>query len=148
MIVQKEETTMDPIKLGGIIKWPIPTTIKETCSFLGFTNFYQQFISNYSTVARPLINLTKKNSQWTWKEFQQKTFEHLKTLFLSKPVHQFPDFSKPFAIAINASLHATKGILLQTNTNGDWHSCFYLSQLFSPAKQNYDVYNQELLVAL
>ena len=39
-------------------------------------------------------------------------------------------------------------ILLQTNPNGDWHSCSYLSQSFSPAEQNYDIYDRELLAVI
>ena len=145
MIIWQGEIAMDPVKLDGIAKWPIPTTVKEVHSFLGFANFYHQFIPNYSSIARPLIDLTKKDLHWTWESSQQKAFKQLKALFLSKLVFWFSNIMKPFAIATNASLHATKGILLQTDTNGDWHPCFYLSQSFSPAEQNYNIYDWELL---
>ena len=50
---------MDPIKPVGIQNWPIPSTVKQVQSFLGFGNFYQKFISHYSDIARPLNDLTK-----------------------------------------------------------------------------------------
>ena len=34
------------------------------------------------------------------------------------------------------------------DANGDWHPCSYLSQSFSPAERNYDIYDQELLAII
>jgi hypothetical protein len=42
---------MDPVKVEGIAKWPILTTIKDVRSFLGFCNFYHSFIANFSAIA-------------------------------------------------------------------------------------------------
>ena len=39
-------------------------------------------------------------------------------------------------------------ILLQADSNGDWHPCSYLSQLFSPVEWNYDIYDHELLAVI
>ena len=40
MIIEEGKIAMDPIKLGGIRDWLIPTTIKQVQSFLGFGNIY------------------------------------------------------------------------------------------------------------
>jgi reverse transcriptase-like protein len=60
VIIGQGKVEMDPMKVEGIAKWPTPTTVKDVRSFLGFCNFYRSFIANFSTVARPLNNLTKK----------------------------------------------------------------------------------------
>ena len=148
MIVKPGQLAMDPVKLDGIASWPTPTKVKDVRSFLGFANFYRQFIPDYSNVARPLIDLTKKNLTWNWSPSCQSAFEALKRLFLSKPVLHLPDLTTPFAIAMDASKSASGTILLQTDSNGDWHPCFYLSQSFSPAEQNYDIYDRELLTII
>src|SRR6266404_1678074 len=44
VILEKGVTRMDPIKILGITDWPIPKTVKDICSFLGFYNFYRAFI--------------------------------------------------------------------------------------------------------
>ena len=134
MIVKPSQLAMDPVKLNGITHWPTPSKVKDICLFLGFANFYCQFISNHSTLAHPLINLTKKNLSWNWTASQQHAFDHLKCLFLSEPILHISDLSSPFAIATNASKYALGAILLQTNPNGEWHPCLYLSQSFSPAE--------------
>ena len=62
MIVKPSQLTMDPVKLNGIAAWPTPAKVKDVRSFLGFANFYRQFISDYSTIARLLLDLTKKDN--------------------------------------------------------------------------------------
>ena len=44
MVIEEGKISMDPGKLRGIRDWPSPTTVKETRGFLGFGNFYRQFI--------------------------------------------------------------------------------------------------------
>ena len=148
MIVQPNQLAMDPVKLNGIAKWPTPTKVKNIRSFLGFTNFYCRFIPNYSNIACPLIDLTKKNLPWTWASAQEMAFSSLKILFLSWPILHLPNPAAPFALTTDASKHASGTILLQTNKNGDWHPCSYLLQSFSPAEWNYNIYDQELLAVI
>jgi hypothetical protein len=53
---------MDLEKVKAIKEWETPTTIKGVRGFLGFANFYQRFIPNFSGIVRPLNNLTKKGT--------------------------------------------------------------------------------------
>ena len=61
LIISEGQVCMDPAKIDAITKWPIPHTVKQVQAFLGFCNFYCHFIKDFSTVARPLFNLTKCN---------------------------------------------------------------------------------------
>ena len=148
MIVKPGQLAMDPVKLNGITAWPTPVKVKDVRSFLGFANFYHQFIPDYSTIAYPLLDLTKKDNRWDWTPTCQQSFDKLKRLFLSWPVLHLPDFAKPFAITTDASKYASSAILLQTDSNGNWHPCSYLSQSFIPAECNYDIYDRELLAII
>jgi Reverse transcriptase (RNA-dependent DNA polymerase) len=40
VIVGRGQVKMDPVKVKGIMDWPVPTNISELCSFLGFGNYY------------------------------------------------------------------------------------------------------------
>jgi hypothetical protein len=64
MIIEEGKISIDAVKLGGIRDWPVPTTLKQTQSFLGFGNFYRKFISHYSELARPLNDLMKKDKEF------------------------------------------------------------------------------------
>ena len=139
---------MDPTKLDGIRNWPTPTKVKDVRSFLGFANFYRKFIGDYSNIARHLLNLTKKDTPWIWNNSCQNGFNKLKNCLLTKPILHLPDTSKPFAIATDTSKYASGGILLQTDSNGEWHPCSYLSQSFRAAEQNYNIYDREPLAII
>jgi RNase H-like domain found in reverse transcriptase len=110
MIIEEEKISMDAVKLGGIRNWPVPTTLKQTQSFLGFGKFYQKFISHYSEWARPLNNLTKKDKKST---DCQKAFDTMKKQFMEEPVLLMPDQSKPFQIKSDTSKVATDAVLTQ-----------------------------------
>jgi len=148
MIIKPGQISMDKTKLDGVVNWPVPTTLKQVRSFLGFVNFYRKFIAGYSNVARPLIDLTKKDVPFVWLPECQAAFDSLKHSFVSAPVLQMPDKGKPFTIAVDASLYATGGVLMQKDANGDMHPCAYLSQSLSPAERNYQIYDRELLAII
>ena len=46
--------------LTAIMDWPTPKNLKEVQSFLGFANFYRNFILHYSSLTSPLTSLTRK----------------------------------------------------------------------------------------
>jgi hypothetical protein len=60
VIIGNGHVKMDPVKLKGIIKWPIPWNMRELHTILGFGNYYKDFIRDYSSIAHPLHNLTRK----------------------------------------------------------------------------------------
>ena len=55
-----------------------PTTKKEVRSFIGSCSFYRKFLPNFSGIAKPLIDLTKKNTRFKWDEAHQRAFDYLK----------------------------------------------------------------------
>ena len=59
-----------------------------------------------------------------------------------------PDTSRLFYVMTDASLTTTGGILMQKDTNRDLYPCAYHSATFSPAEQNYDIYDRELLAVI
>ena len=139
---------MDPAKLSAIAAWPPPKTVKAVRALLGFCNFYHKFIPNFSHLVAPLTALTCKNVTWTWGSDHQSAFSNLLSLFQTAPVLHLPDVGRPFIVMTDASLLASGGVLMQQDGNGDLHPCAYLSQTFSPAERNYDIYDRELLTII
>ena len=64
-------------KVKAVKEWKTPTKIKEVESFLGFANFYRQFIKNFSHTAK-LLNELKGKKEWKWEKKQQEAFEELR----------------------------------------------------------------------
>ncbi|ESK86043.1 reverse transcriptase-rnase h-integrase [Moniliophthora roreri MCA 2997] len=144
MIIRPGYIRMDPIKLAGIRDWKPPTTVKGVRSFLGFGNFYRKFIRRFSELARPLNNLTKKDTKFKWTKECQTAFDALKWKFLSEPVLIMLDTEKPFLIECDTSKWATGAVLRQQGTDGEWHPCGYISHSLTPTEQNYEIYDREL----
>ena len=118
VIVGQGKVKMDPVKVKGIKDWPVPTTLREVRSFLGFGNYYKDFIRNYSHFARPLHELTKKKSIWQWSDKEQQVFEMLKAKFLSYPVLRNPDPAKRYILDTDASAFATGATISQDFSDG------------------------------
>jgi len=63
VVIGREQVQMENNKVKAVKEWSTPTKIKEVESFLGFGNFYQQFIKNFSHTERPL-NKLKGKKKW------------------------------------------------------------------------------------
>ena len=121
LIISPNGIKMDLKKVEAITAWPIPTKVKEVQSFLGLTNFYRHFVDNFSKVAKPLHELTRKDTEWKWTNKCQNAFEKLKNIFISQPVLSMVDTTKPLRIESDASEYATGAVLSILQDNGKWH---------------------------
>ena len=148
MIIGQGLVCMDPTKLLAIKDWQPPSSVKGIHSFLGFVNFYQKFIPNYSNIVALIVLLTCKDHPWSWTEPQQNAFDTLKAIFSSAPVLCISDVSRPFSLMTDASLLAAGAVLMQADAAGDLHPCTYFSKTFSLAEHNYNIYNRELLAVI
>jgi hypothetical protein len=148
MVIKEGHVTMDPTKLTTINEWQPPTSVKGVHLFIGFCNFYRRFISDFSNIARPLHDLTKKNARWDWTPACEDAFLTIKDTFTRQPVLSMPDISTPFLVMSDASLTATGAVLMQKDSNGNLHPCAYLSKTLSSAERNYDIYDRELLAVI
>src|SRR5271156_3241627 len=148
MVISENQLKMDPVKVAGIADWPTPKTIKDVRSFLGFGNYYRQFIHAYGDLTKPLNDLLKKNVQFEWTQERQDIFELLKKKFQESPVLQMPDMTKPFIVESDASKYASGAVLRQQDSNGDWHPCAYISKSFNETERNYEIYDRELLAII
>ena len=128
-----------------MLDWKSPTSLTEVQSFLGFANFYRRFIQDYSRVAWPLTELTKKTEKWAWNQQVEKTFQELKKRFTTAPILSHFDAQKPVIIETDASDFAIGAILSQRDSEGRLHPVAFHSRKFQPVKINYEIHDKELL---
>jgi hypothetical protein len=55
-------------------------------SFLGLASYYRKFVKDFSKIAKPLFNLTKKEKKFIWEESTEAAFQELKNRLISAPV--------------------------------------------------------------
>src|SRR5258707_6989133 len=148
LVISKDHVAMDPIKVQGVTDWPQPTKVKDVQSFIGFVNFYQRFIHNFSEIACPLHVLTHKSKDWSWGAAEQQAFDALKSAVTSTPTPAFPSKSSPFHLECNASNFATGAILSQQQEDRLSHLIGFMSKSFSNMERNYQIHDKEMLVIM
>uniref|UniRef100_A0A0W0GD21 Uncharacterized protein n=1 Tax=Moniliophthora roreri TaxID=221103 RepID=A0A0W0GD21_MONRR len=116
----------------------------DPTNFTGFTNFYRKFIGNYSAIAKPLYDLTKKGVPFNWTTECDQAFNTLKRRFQQEPVLRLPDPARAFVIETDASKWASGGVLRQEGLDGELHPCGYISHAFDATERNYEIYDREL----
>jgi len=148
LIISKGELCMDPVKLTAVTNWPTPKTMKEVQKFLGFCNFYHHFVKNYSALAQPLFNLTKKDIPFHWDQEEEQAFCSLQSILTTAPVLILLDYDKLFTLITDASNYATGSILEQKDAFGCSHPVAYFSKSLQPAECNYKIHDKELLTII
>src|SRR5258707_15443979 len=137
---------MDPIKVQGVTDWLHPAKVKDVQSFIGFMNFYQRFICNFSKIAHPLHMLTQKSKDWSWGAAKQQAFDALKSAITSTPMLTFPSKSGPFHLECNASNFATGAFLPQQQEYVLFHPIDFMSKSFSTMERNNMFHNKKSLL--
>jgi hypothetical protein len=108
-------------------------------SFLGFAGFYRRFIKDFSTIAAPLHETTKKGVLFHWGSAQEESFSTLKDKLTHASLLQLPNFGKTFELECDASGVGIGGVLMQ-----DGKHVAYFSEKLHGHVLNYSTYDKEL----
>ena len=61
-VVSADGIEPDPDKLKAISDWPVPENLTELRAFVGLASYYRRHVEGFSDIAKPLSELTKKES--------------------------------------------------------------------------------------
>ncbi|KAL5248797.1 hypothetical protein ACHWQZ_G017850 [Mnemiopsis leidyi] len=103
-------------RIRDLLDLPVPTTSKRVQEVLGALNYVRKWIPNYSSIARPLHQLTAKGTKFEWSVDCQRAFEDLKNAVAKSTVLAIPDTSDPYKsyqVQVDASKHGYGATLSQ-----------------------------------
>ena len=83
--------------------WEAPTTVGEIRSFLGLAGYYRRFIGNFSKIAKPMMELLKKDTKFKWTEECEASFQELKKHLVTALVLILPYQRKDYQVYCDAS---------------------------------------------
>ena len=134
-------------KLEAIEAFPRPPSKKQVRGFLGLTGYYRKFIANYSSLALPLTDLTRKSSPnlVEWTENCESAFQKLKGLLCKTRVLRAPDFTKEFVLQTDTSERGVGAVLGQRDDLGLDHPIAYFSRKLLPKEEKYSTVEKECL---
>jgi hypothetical protein len=147
-VISPDGIEMEADRIATIEDWPTPKSVKDVQVLMGFTNFYRRFVKKYAKVTAPITDLLKKpdgSAKWEWTREADAAFQKLKRAFTEAPILQHFDAEKPITLQTDASGFAIAGILNQFDGFGVLRPTSFYSRKCSPAEQNYDTYDRELL---
>lgn len=151
-VVGRGGVETDPAKVEAVRDWPVPATVREVRSFLGFVGYYRRFIPAFAQKAAPLHALLRgtaggKTRQIEWTSECEESFHRLKQALLEAPVLAYADFASPFRLYTDTSLHGLGAVLAQVQDGRERVIAYASRGLHDTEKhdENYSAFKLELL---
>ncbi|KAA0047130.1 reverse transcriptase [Cucumis melo var. makuwa] len=138
-VVSKAGVSVDPAKIEAVTGWTQPSTVSEVRSFLGLAGYYRRFVENFSRIATPLTQLTRKGAPFVWSKACEGSFQNLKQKLVTAPVLTVPDGSGSFVIYSDAFKKGLGCVLMQQGK-----VVAYASRQLKSHEQNYPTHDLEL----
>jgi len=149
LVISENKVAMDPVKVAGVREWSVLENRTDVQAFIGFVNFYRRFSQDFSTIARPLFDLTCSDQAWNWGTKEQEAFERLKMAVTTAPTLASPQDSEPFCIEADSSDFASGAVLSQQLPGEEkWHLVAFYSKSLSLVERNYEIHDKEMFAII
>lgn len=105
---------IDPARIQGISHFPVPTTKRQLCSFLGLRGYCRTWIPNFSLITQPLYSLlTKETAEpLPWTPEAQHASDSLKQQVISPSTLGHPNYHLPFFFFVHETQGNALGVLV------------------------------------
>ena len=151
-LVDKHGVRPDLEAVEAVLTWKAPKTDTQLMSFLGFPNYYREFIKGYADKIYPMQRLMRnKGKKFTWTDEAQVSFENIKRELCEAPVLGMPTEKGMFVLDTDASVVAISGILHQEQEwNGRTVLCpiAYGSKVLSDTEMKYGAPKAEMFAVI
>ena len=97
-VVSADGVQPDIADIEKIRNWEVPDTKTKLESFIGFANYYREFIKSFADIVAPLNKYKGKNQEFGWDDDAQKAFETLKIALTTAPVLALPNEDGRFVL--------------------------------------------------
>jgi len=144
-IVKTSRVTMSDRKVKGVHNWAHPRSVKEVQIFIGFANFYRQFIKDFTKVCKPITETLKGNPKdFHWGREQEEAFAKLKKRFTTAPILSHFYTGRKTVVETDGSDFALGSVLSQYQGKR-LHPVAFRSRKLNSAERNYEIHDNELL---
>jgi hypothetical protein len=141
--ISSKGISVDPTKVQEVMDWKPSTSVHQIRSFLGLAGYYHRFIPDFHKIAKPMIELLKKEIKFHWDDKCEEAFHTLRKLLTTAPVLAQPDSTKPFDVYCDASGTGLGCVLMQNN-----RVIAYASRALRNHVQNYPTHDLELAAVI
>jgi hypothetical protein len=93
-IISADRVAKDPRIVTKLCDLPTPTNVAELRAFLGVTNYYRDYIPNYSDMTTPLTDQVSPKQLWSWTTVHQRAFEATKAAMQAAQLLAYPNWDQ------------------------------------------------------
>ncbi|KAL4090348.1 hypothetical protein QTP88_025205 [Uroleucon formosanum] len=107
----------------------------------------KEFVENAARILKPLYDLLKMGTKWSWFKEADEAFNSIKSILSSKPVLDHYDPSVPIKLMVDASSFAIGAVISQVYGNAE-KPVAYTSRVLSEAERKYPQIEKEGLAII
>ena len=151
-MVDKHGIRPDPDAVEAVLTWKSPKTENQLMSFLGFANYYREFVKSYADKVYPMQQLMRhKGKKFTWNNAADESFQRIKKKLCDAPVLGMPTEKGMYVLDTDASVVAISGILHQEQ---EWNGktvlrpIAYGSKVLSDTEMKYGAPKAEMFAVI
>ena len=101
-IISQAGLSAYPKKVQSVRELKAPENVAELQRVLGMINYLGRYITDLSTIIKPLTDLLKSKNAWVWGPDQEAAFAKVNDLLTTAPVVAFYDKSKPIVVSADS----------------------------------------------
>ena len=124
---------VDQGRVAAVLLKPIPVTVKELQSFLGFAGYYRLHIKDFNLMASCLYKICSPNVAFEMTHERVEAYKALRVALTTAPLLFHPDPRRPFKLYVDACMDGIGAALHQIQMVGDREQegpiCFISRQL-------------------
>ncbi|XP_027911521.1 uncharacterized protein LOC114170230 [Vigna unguiculata] len=137
----------NPEKCQTIIDMRSPANIKEVHLLVGRLTAISRFLPKLADKTKPMIQLLKMSTKFTWEDTCEQNFNTLKQLLTTPPVLTKPDLSLPLIVYIAASTNAVSSALVQERDNTQ-QPIYFTSRILQDPETRYQMVEKVALAII
>jgi hypothetical protein len=136
----------DSSRIRAIENWPVPTNVSEVRAFLGTCGVLRIFIKDYTLIARPLIQLTRKDEPFAIGPEHLQAIATLKTAIANSPALKPIDYDSenPVILAVDSCMNGAGYIIFQIGDDKKRYPSRFGSITFNERESRYSQAKLEL----
>jgi len=133
-------------KIAKVRDWPECKNLPNVRAFLGLAGYMHIWIKNYSAIARPLVNLTCKDTPFVWHPEHEQAMQSLKSAIIQSSTLISIDYTTDCTVylSVNSSVRGVGWILAQDCPDGRRRPSRFGSISWNERKSRYSQVKVEL----
>lgn len=145
LVVTADGVEPDLMRYSSIFTWPRPTTKRQLKKFIGFMNYFHNFIENCADLLSPLRDAEQTPTRTLkWTPQCQEAFDNAKAALMRGSMLHHIDYNATMHIHVDTATSNGIGAVLYQERDGKKYPIMFQSRRLTAAERKYTPTDAEL----